>query len=88
MMQMGISALELRLHDHGPAPPRLTKHDSQGGALWERLAKGRPEIGNPSTFNSSILETFWESITVTMRDPYFLNRLEAFTGNSAGPADW
>ena len=66
------------------APPHLTKHDSQGWALWERLAAGRPEFGNPATFNSSIPESFWESFTVTMRDPVFLDRMEAFSGNAAG----
>ena len=66
------------------APPRLTKHDSQGWALWERLAAGRPGFGNPATFNSSIPESFWESFTVTMRDPVFLDRMEAFSGNAAG----
>ena len=66
------------------SPPRLTKQDSQGWALWERLAKGRAEFGNPATFNSSIAESFWESFTVTMRNPEFLDRMEAFSGNVAG----
>ena len=65
-------------------PPRRTGHDSQGWALWERLANGRPEFGNPSTFNSSIPESAWESFTVTMRDTVFLDRMEAFSGNAAG----
>lgn len=65
-------------------PPRLTKHDSHGWALWERLAKARPAFGNPSAFTSSIPESFWESFTVTMRNPDFLDRMEAFSGNSAG----
>lgn len=41
------------------APDRLTKDDSGGWALWEKLAKGRPEFGNPAVFNSSIPESYW-----------------------------
>ena len=41
-------------------PQHLTKADSQGWALWEKLAKGRPEFGNPAAFNSSIPESWWE----------------------------
>ena len=38
------------------SPPRhLTKADSQGWALWEKIAAGRPEFGNPAAFNSSIV---------------------------------
>jgi myosin-crossreactive antigen len=32
----------------------LTKSDSGGWALWEKLAKFDPEFGNPAAFNSSI----------------------------------
>ncbi len=65
-------------------PPRLTKADSQGWALWEKLAKGRPEFGNPAAFNSSIPESWWESFTVTCPTPAFFNQMEAFSGNVAG----
>jgi len=65
-------------------PQRLTKDDSQGWALWEKIARGRPEFGNPAAFNSSIPESFWESFTVTCRTPAFFDRMEAFSGNVAG----
>ena len=66
------------------APATLTKHDSRGWALWEKLASGRPEFGNPSAFNSSIPESYWESFTVTLKDTAFFAMMEAFTGNRAG----
>ena len=66
------------------APPHRTKQDSNGWTLWEKLAKGRPEFGNPAAFNSSIPESWWESFTVTLRDPLFFDAMEAFTGNPAG----
>lgn len=62
----------------------LTKEDSQGWMLWEKIAKGRPEFGNPAAFNSSIAESYWASFTVTLRDTAFFDKMEAFSGNEAG----
>jgi oleate hydratase len=66
------------------APPKLDRHDSQGWALWEKLAAGRPQFGNPAAFNRSIPESWWESFTVTLKNPSFFNRMQLFTGNVAG----
>jgi oleate hydratase len=66
------------------APKRLTKNDSQGWALWEKLADGRPEFGNPAAFNTSIAESCWESFTVTLKSSVFFDKMEGFTGNKAG----
>ena len=66
------------------APAKLSKHDSGGWTLWEKLAAGRPEFGNPAAFNSSIPESLWESFTVTLKDTAFFDKMEAFTGNRAG----
>ncbi|MGP6157516.1 MAG: oleate hydratase, partial [Vulcanimicrobiaceae bacterium] len=65
-------------------PERRTKKESGGWALWERLAQADEEFGNPSAFNSSIPESFWESFTVTLRDAPFFDKMEAFSGNAAG----
>jgi oleate hydratase len=65
-------------------PPRRNKADSQGWALWEKIAAGRPEFGNPAVFNSSIPESLWESFTITCRTPKFFDAMQAFTGNEAG----
>ncbi|MDI3297331.1 oleate hydratase [Janthinobacterium tructae] len=66
------------------APAKRTKTDSQGWLLWEKLAEGRPALGRPAAFNSSIPESYWASYTVTLKDSAFFNRMEQFTGNSAG----
>ncbi|QYG08382.1 oleate hydratase [Janthinobacterium sp. PAMC25594] len=66
------------------APAKRTKNDSQGWLLWEKLAEGRPELGRPAAFNSSIPESYWASYTVTLKDSAFFDRMEQFTGNSAG----
>ncbi|HCE10868.1 MAG TPA: oleate hydratase, partial [Oxalobacteraceae bacterium] len=66
------------------APEHSTKQDSGGWLLWEKLAAGRPEFGNPAAFNSSIPESYWESYTVTLKDTAFFDKMEKFTGNRAG----
>jgi oleate hydratase len=66
------------------APPKLTRSDSGGWALWEKLADGRPELGNPAAFNRSIAQSCWESFTVTLRNPRFFEEMSLFTGNEAG----
>lgn len=66
------------------APPHVTKAESEGWALWEKIAEGRPEFGNPAAFNSSIPESCWESFTVTCSTPAFFDKMEAFSGNEAG----
>jgi len=70
--------------DMKSAPPQLSKRHSGGWMLWEKLAAGRPEFGNPAAFNSSIAESWWESFTVTLKDPAFFDRMERFSGNRAG----
>jgi oleate hydratase len=64
--------------------PRLTKADSRGWELWEKIACGRPEFGNPAAFNTSIPESYWASFTITCRDSRFFDRMKAFSGNDAG----
>lgn len=66
------------------APQHRTKNDSGGWLLWEKLAHGHPEFGNPAAFNSSISESCWESFTVTVKDTAFFDQMEAFSGNQAG----
>lgn len=66
------------------APAHLSRHDSGGWVLWEKLARMRPDFGNPAAFNTSIPESYWESFTVTCRTPDFFAQMEAFTGNKAG----
>lgn len=66
------------------APAKLTKADSNGWMLWEKLAEGRPEFGNPAAFNSSIAQSSWESFTVTLKDTAFFDLMIQFSGNEPG----
>ena len=65
-------------------PAKLTKADSGGWTLWEKLAQGRPQFGNPAVFNSCIAQSCWESFTVTLKDPAFFDLMRQFSGNEAG----
>jgi oleate hydratase len=66
------------------APAKLTKADSGGWTLWEKLAEGRPQFGNPAAFNSSIAQSWWESFTVTLKNPSFFDKMIQFSGNQPG----
>jgi oleate hydratase len=66
------------------APGKLTKADSSGWTLWEKLAKGRPQFGNPAAFNSCIAQSYWESFTVTLKNPAFFDKMYQFSGNEPG----
>ena len=66
------------------APAKLAKRDSSSWTLWEKLAEGRPKLGNPSVFNSCIAQTYWESFTVTLKTPAFFDKMYQFSGNEPG----
>ena len=66
------------------APGKLSKADSDGWVLWEKLAEGRPQFGNPAAFNSCIAQSYWESFTVTLNNPAFFDEMFAFSGNEPG----
>ena len=65
--------------------PELQGKDSHGAwALWEKLARGRPEFGNPHAFDGDIDASKWLSFTTTLSDPLFLRLLRDSTGNVPG----
>lgn len=66
------------------APSQLTKVESGGWKLWEKLAEGRPEFGNPAVFNTCIAQSCWESFTVTLKNPAFFDQMIQFSGNELG----
>ena len=66
------------------APLLLGKPDGGAWALWETLARGRPELGNPAVFADHIDQSRWVSFTLTLRDPAFLALVRDLTGNVPG----
>jgi oleate hydratase len=83
-MQNGSMTDASSLGSMTTAPRKLTKADSGGWTLWEKLAEGRPQFGNPAAFNSCIAQTCWESFTVTLRNPAFFDKMNQFSGNKPG----
>jgi Myosin-crossreactive antigen len=66
------------------APVIKTKNDGGAWKLWEHIAKGHPEFGNPSTFDDHIDESLWESFTVTQDSPLFFELEQKFSNNTPG----
>ena len=83
-MQNGSMTDASSLGSMTSAPRKLTKVDSGGWTLWEKVAKGRPEFGNPAAFNSCIAQSCWESFTVTLKNPAFFDEMNQFSGNEPG----
>jgi oleate hydratase len=83
-MQNGSMTDASSLGSMTSAPRKLTKIESGGWTLWEKLAKDRPEFGNPAAFNSCIAQSCWESFTVTLKNPAFFDKMHQFSGNEPG----
>jgi oleate hydratase len=66
------------------APQLLGKDAGGSWALWQKIAKDRPEFGNPSVFCEHIQESKWVSFTVTMNNSALLHFVRDFTGNVPG----
>ena len=68
------------------APPPVVNGKADGGAwaLWEAIASGRPEFGNPGVFANHVDQSKWVSFTVTLSDPKLLNIVRDLTGNVPG----
>lgn len=83
-MQNGSMTDASSLGSMTSAPAKLTKADSGGWTLWEKLAEDRPEFGSPAVFNSCIAQSYWASFTVTLKDTAFFDQIQQFSGNSPG----
>ena len=55
-------------------------------ALWEHLAQGRRDFGNPEVFfgTARIPDSLWVTFTVTETGSEFVNQIAALTGSEAG----
>ena len=66
-------------------PATLDTSDGSGAwKLWETIADGRPEFGNPKNFDGCTSESSWESFTVTTTDPLFFELMAKFSKNEPG----
>jgi oleate hydratase len=83
-MQNGSMTDASSLGSMTSAPGKMSKADRGGWTLWEKLAEGRPQFGNPAAFNSCIAQSCWESFTVTLKNPAFFDKMIQFSGNEPG----
>ncbi len=67
------------------APPALLgKRDGGAWTLWEKIAAGRPQFGQPANFADHIDQSKWISFTTTLHDPTLLRLVRELTGNVPG----
>jgi oleate hydratase len=66
------------------APVARGKADGGAWSLWEAIATGRAEFGNPGAFSNHVEQSKWVSFTTTMRDPTLLRVVRDLTGNVPG----
>jgi oleate hydratase len=66
-----------------PPPPQTSERI---WSLWERLAAGRTDFGNPDVFfgKPRIEDSRWIIFTVTDKATDFVNRVAALTGSTSG----
>jgi len=74
------------LGSHDAAPVLDTSRSAGAWRLWETLAAGRPDFGNPKVFAGHPADSTWESFTVTGRDPIFRELMEQLSHRKAGKA--
>ncbi len=66
-------------------PPAWQANPDQGAwGLWQKIARHSAAFGNPEVFCGDVSKSRWESFTVTLKDPFFFEFMEEFTGNPAG----
>jgi oleate hydratase len=68
--------------DHAPA----LRDRNCGGAwtLWESIAAGQLDCGNPGNFSNHVDESKWLSFTTTLSNPVFFDFVRDLTGNAPG----
>src|ERR1039457_2558876 len=66
------------------APRKLTKADSGGRTLWEKLAGAPPEFGNPAAFNSCIAQSLLGVVYRYAEEPRIFRSDDSIQRKSAG----
>jgi oleate hydratase len=84
LVTLGSQAADLSVGSMTEAP-RL-RRSGQCWALWQRLAQGRTDFGNPDVFfgAAQVADAHWVSFTVTTTGTQFLDQMSALTGSEPG----
>ena len=64
--------------------PLLGKAGGGSWVLWEKIAVGHPQFGNPSNFADHIQQSKWMSFTATLHNTTFFDLIKNLTGNVPG----
>jgi oleate hydratase len=84
LVTTGSQAADLSAGSMSEAPsPRPT---GRSWALWERLARGCTDFGNPCVYfgPARIPDSLWVTFTVTETGTEFVNQIAALTGSESG----
>jgi oleate hydratase len=84
LVTTGSQAADLSAGSMTEAPsPRPS---GRSWALWERLAQGRTDFGDPDVYFGAarIPDSLWETLTVTGTGTEFSNQIAALTGSEPG----
>jgi oleate hydratase len=84
IVQNGSMTDDSTLGSMSRAPEKHGSTHSDGWRLWETLAQGQPEFGNPQVFKNCISQSCWESFTVTLKTDVFFDQMQYFTENESG----
>jgi oleate hydratase len=81
---LGSQAADLSVGSMTEAPS--PRHGRQDWALWQRLARGRTDFGNPDVFfgDAHVPDTQWVTFTVTTTGTEFFDQMTALTGSAPG----
>jgi oleate hydratase len=84
LLTFGSQAADMSVGSMTEAPP--PQHAGRSWALWQRLAQGRPEFGNPDAFfgETHVSDSHWVTFTVTTKRTEFLDLMSALTGSETG----
>ena len=66
------------------APALPTRPLGSSWKLWNRLASGREDMGDPANFTDHVNQSKWISFTTTLYDPCFFDCVRDLTGNVPG----
>ena len=83
IMTNGCMTDNATLGDFNTAP-EYKPEKPMSGELWEKVAKKKMGLGNPTPFFGNPDNTNWESFTVTCKGNYLLKLIEQFSGNIPG----
>jgi oleate hydratase len=65
-------------------PKKIPESTDGSWQLWDRISKENPLFGNPANFCTRVPESNWESFTVTLKSPKFLEYMAKWTHNEPG----